>query len=103
MAKVKSVNLSFPASNSPDVEGYKLYMEEAPVEVSYDSQAFDLGNNTSIDLATLDGMTTKDGIYNIGITAVDDAGNESSMSLISDVPLDFEAPNPPGQITIARV
>jgi hypothetical protein len=103
MAKVKSVNLSFPASDSPDVEGYKLYLEESPNEVTYESQSFDLGNNTSVDLATLDGMTTRDGNYNIGITAVDDAGNESSMSLISDVPLDFEAPNPPGAIVITRV
>lgn len=102
MAKVQSVNLSFPPSDSPDVEGYKLYLEEAPAEVNYDSLSFDLGNNTSIDLATLDGMTTRDGLYNIGITAVDEAGNESSMSLISDVPLDFEAPNPPGAILITR-
>ena len=102
MAKVQSVNLSFPASDSPDVVGYKLYMEVSPAAVTYESQSFDLGTETSIDLATLPGMTTLDGGYNIGITAVDDAGNESSMSLIDNVPLDFEAPNPPGAIVITR-
>ncbi len=103
MAKVKNVTLSFPASGSQDVIGYKLYMEPAPTEVTYTSQSFDLGNNTSIDLASLPGMSTTDGVYNLGITAIDDAGNESSFSLISDVPLDFLAPDAPGEITIIRV
>lgn len=100
---VKSVNISFPPSDSPDVVGYKLYLEEVPVEVSYDSQSWDLGATTDIDLSTLEGMTTKDGSYNLGITAADDAGNESSMSVIADVPLDFAQPNPPGQIVITRL
>ncbi len=99
---VKNVTISFPASGSPDVVEYKLYIEEAPEEVTYDSEAFLLGNHTSVDLSTLPGITTKDGTYNLGITAVDDAGNESSMSKIADVPLDFVQPDPPGQITITR-
>ena len=101
--KVKNVTLSFPASGSQDVVGYKLYMETAPTQVVYASPAFDLGNNTSVDLASLPGMSTTDGIYNLGITAIDDAGNESSFSLISDVPLDFLAPDAPGEITLTRV
>ncbi len=100
---VKNVTLSFPASTSPDVVGYKLYVQEAPDLVDYNSEAHDLGNETSVDLGTLSGMTTKDGTYNLGITAIDDAGNESSMSKIDDVPLDFVQPDPPGQITITRV
>jgi hypothetical protein len=99
MAKVKGLTMTFPASDSPDVVGYKLYIAEAPETVTYDSQAFDLGMSTEIDLSTLPGMTTKDGVYNMGVTAVDDAGNESSMSLANEVPLDFVAPNPPGVIS----
>lgn len=100
--KVQNVTISFPPSDSPDVIGYKLYVEEAPAELSYDSESWDVGNETSIDLSLLDGMTTKDGLYNLGVTAVDDAGNESSMSVASDVPLDFDAPNPPGGIVVTR-
>jgi len=99
---VKSVNLSFPPSGSPDVVGYKLYLAEVPADVDFSSESWDLGANTDVDLSTLDGMTTKDGTYNLGITAVDDAGNESSMSVITDVALDFEAPDPPGTPTITR-
>ena len=101
--KVKNVTLSFPASGSPDVVGYKLYMEVSPAPVTYTSPTFDLGNSTSVDMSTLPGISTTDGIYNLGITAVDDAGNESSFSLISEVPLDFLAPDAPGEITITRV
>lgn len=102
MSKVKNVTLSFPASDSPDVVGYMLYMETVPAPVTYDSQSFDLGAVTTIDLSTLDGMTTLDGVYNLGVVAVDDAGNLSSLSLINDVPLDFTAPNPPGQVVVTR-
>lgn len=103
MAKVRELTISFPASDSPDVVGYKLYMEEFPIAVTYESPSFDLGNNTTVNVAALEGMTTKDGFYNFGVTAVDDAGNESSMSTVDNVPLDFEAPNPPGPITITHL
>ena len=101
MAKVKSLVLSFPASGSPDVQGYKLYIAESPEAVTYDSPSFDLGNVTEVDLASLPGMTTKDGVYNVGVVAVDDVGNESSMSVSNDVPLDFVAPDPTGPLSFA--
>ena len=101
--KVKNVTLSFPASGALDVVGYKLYMEAVPAAVTYESQSFDLGNITTVDLSSLPGITTTDGIYNLGVSAVDDAGNESSFSLINDVPLDFLAPDAPGEITITRI
>ena len=99
---VKQITLSFPASDSPDVVNYKLYIEEAPTMVTDKSPSYDLGMETSVDLSTFDGMTTRDGVYNLGVTAVDKAGNESSFSLLNDVPLDFVAPNPPGAIVIVR-
>lgn len=101
MTKIKGLTVSFPASTSLDVVGYKMYIEEAPVEVTYESLSIDLGDSTVIDMETLEGMSTKDGIYNLGIVAIDDAGNESSMSLASDVPLDFAPPNPPGLINLS--
>lgn len=103
MAKIKDAVLNIPPSGSPDVVGYKLYIQETPVAVTYDSEVFELGNVASIDLATLPGFTTKDGVYNIGVAAVDDAGNESSMSMLSDVPLDFVAPDPPGLLVLDRI
>ena len=102
MPKVKDVILTFPPSGSPDVVGYKLYVQLANDPVTYDSESWDLGLNTTIDIATLPGMTTKDDIYNLGVTAVDEAGNESSFSLINNVPLDFVAPDPPGPLSFVN-
>ena len=102
MSKVKAVKISFPASGSPDVAGYKLYMSESPEPVGYDSPSWELGNITEIDLSTIEGMTTKNGTYNLGVVAVDGAGNESSMSKLEGVVIDFVAPDPPGQIVVKR-
>lgn len=98
MAKIKDVTLSFPPSDSADTVGYKLYLEIAPAEVTHASPGYDLGNNTSVLLNTL--LGTIDGVYNIGVAAVDDVGNESDFSLMNDVPLDFVPPAPPGSLTI---
>lgn len=103
MGKVKQTIVSFVPSPSPDVMGYKIYIEQVPNPVSYDSKSYDIGNNTSIDISTLPDMTTTDGIYNIGITAYDDSNNESSMSIMENVSLDFLAPDAPGGITITRI
>lgn len=102
MAKVKNVTLEFPASGSPDVVGYKLYIQPVPDPVTYESISVDLGNSTSIVLNEVAGMPTTDGIYNLGVTAVDDAANESSMSLLNEVPLDFTAPDAPGALGLIR-
>jgi len=104
MSQLKGAKLKFAASGSPDVIGYKLYIELSPNQVTYNSQAFDLGNNVidgyvETDLADIEGMTTLDGVYNIGVTAIDDAGNESCMTMLDNVPLDFLAPDPPGPLS----
>ena len=98
--------LKFKASDSPDVVNYKLYIEETPNPVTYDSENVDLGNVANadgyivVDLSTFPELTTKDGTYNLGVTAIDDAGNESSMSKADNVPLDFVAPDPPGALEL---
>jgi hypothetical protein len=102
MAKVMNTRISFPPSESADVVGYKLYIEQAPGPVTYDSRSFDLGNKTEVYLSTLEGMDQVDGTYNIGVTAVDDASNESDMVVLENVALDFFAPAPVGAITLSR-
>ena len=108
MTQVNELYLRFTPSGSPDVVGYKLYLQLAPDPVSYTSTSFDLGNPPAsgspalveLNLATLPGMTTYDGTYNLGVTTVDDAGNESSMRTAEGVELDFVAPDPPGPISV---
>jgi hypothetical protein len=105
MAKLKPAILRFPKSGSPDVVDYMLYMEPEGTPVTYDSPSYSIGTNEVagyivVDLAQVPGMTTLDGVYDIGVAAVDDAGNESSMSTKDSVPLDFTPPDPPGPLEI---
>jgi len=103
MSKVLSTKLSFSPSDSQDVVGYKLYVQPAPDPVTYDSPSFDLGNKTEVFISTLPGLDQVDGVYNLGVTSVDDAENESDMTLIEGVSLDFFAPAPVGDLRITRV
>lgn len=99
---VKKTTLKFDPSTSPDVRGYLLYVAESPGEVDYLCESFDLGDRSEIDISSLQGISTKDGVYNIGIAAYDDAGNLSSMLKMQDVALDFKAPDPPLNLRIVR-
>lgn len=100
MSKVNNIVLEFSPSESKDVVGYKLYITQAPEPVTYESKVINLGNNNMVVLNELKDMPTTDNIYNLGVTAIDIAGNESSMSLLDNVPLDFTAPDAPGELLL---
>ena len=99
--KIKSKEIKFTPSPSLDVVTNKLYVEEVAdgSELNYDSQNWDVGNialaedgKIHVDLSVY--CEGYDGIYDIGIAAVDDGGNESDMQVLNSVPLDFIAPDP---------
>lgn len=114
---IKSVILNFNQSNSQDVKGYALYVEEAPNPPTRNSRRIDLGNpvadangGISVELSSIEEITSlggvhMDGVYNLGVVSVDDAGNESSMLTdgIQNVALDFSAPNPPTNASVSYV
>jgi hypothetical protein len=113
MAKLRDVNLKFRPSASADVVSYNLYVEPVPNQPDYDTSiSYDLAQpvpdsetgKASVNLATLfaDGRV-EDGVYNIGIAAVDDAGNISPMDILTNVPLDFVAPDAPTETEVVRI
>lgn len=113
MAKVAKGKISFTPSASPDVTGYKLYWSPADTPVDYSAPSFqydaasliddpDNPGKKILDLSVIDAMQTVDGNYNLGLTAVDDAGNESGMSVLEGVALDFVAPDPPTDLAYIR-
>lgn len=103
MSKVLSTRITFQPSGSADVVGYKLYIQAAPDPVTYESQSFELGENTEVYISDLPGMSQVDGVYNLGIAAVDDAGNEASLSVLENVSLDFLAPEPVTDLKVVRL
>lgn len=106
MAKYVPKNLRLPVSSSVDVVDYKMYVEESPTSLTYNSQNVSLGNDPvdghiESDLASFPSMFPNDADYNLGFTSVDDIGNESDMVEALNVPFDFVAPSPPGTPIIA--
>jgi hypothetical protein len=106
MAKAAEFKIRFLASDSPDVSTNRMYWVEAPTPVDYTSAWVDVGNVkdadgfVNVDLGATLGVHQLDGVFNIGVAAVDDLGNEADMSKANDLPLDFVAPNPVGSIEI---
>jgi len=72
--------ISFPAATSDEVSGYKLYYVK-DAQVSYESESFDLGRSTSINLS----LKLQSGKYNIGIVSYDSDQVESSMTFYNDI------------------
>ncbi|WP_372681106.1 hypothetical protein [Desulfosarcina sp.] len=77
MAKIRKSKLSWKASESENVVGYKLYWSKA-AKVGYDSKSIKVGNVTKIALP--DDVTLPDGPVMFGVTAIDNDGNESDMT-----------------------
>jgi len=103
--------LTFTPSGSSDVTGYKLFHEVAPAEIGPESPSVFLDNPPvsqngmiEVDLATVPGFSTMDGVYNLGLASVDDVGNESSIVTagLSGIPLDFVAPDPPTNASVLQ-
>ena len=106
MAKIREIYLRFTPSGSSDVVSYALYSDIVPTAVTYEnSTRHDLGMPSAendelvFDMSTL-GLA--EGDYNFGLVAIDDVGNESSMDLIDNVPLDLTAPDAPSGARVVR-
>ncbi len=94
MALINTLKLTFTEGGSPDRVLSRLRVGLAGDAVDYTTPAVDIaGPTTDIDLSTL--MPDADGVYDLYITDVDNAGNESDFLVISGVTVDFLAPNAP--------
>ena len=102
MAKLKRRRLSWRPSGSPQVVGYKLYWSQGD-EVTYDSQSAPLGNVTAVILPDdIVSFKPGNGSLEIGLTAVDELGNESDMITVS-APYQFSVPEIPSGLKIESV
>ena len=94
MAKMKKRRLSWKASNSSQVVGYKLYWSVGG-GVGYHSSCARLNNVTEIVLPDdVDSFTPANGPIEFGITAIDELGNESDMVTLF-APYQFSVPEAP--------
>ncbi|MBI4766949.1 MAG: hypothetical protein HY787_20565 [Deltaproteobacteria bacterium] len=94
MAKIKKRKLIWEPSTSPNVIGYKLYWAEEG-EVNYDSPSALIGNVTELVLPEqVPSFPIVQGSIELGLTAVNEMGNESDMMIIA-APFQFSAPDAP--------
>ncbi len=83
--------LLFKKSSSDDVEFYRVYCEVFPLEVSYNTLHFEVylfqtdpNDNTKLR-ANLSDYLLPGIIYNLGVTAINSAGNESDIATFNNV------------------
>lgn len=98
MAKIRKRKLSWTASNSDTVTGYKLYWSEG-TDIGYDSEFIDVGNATEIDLP--DEVALPDGPILFGVTAIDKDGNESDMTTLAE-PFQLHIPQAPASLSLTH-
>jgi len=78
---IGGTTISFPASKSEEVVGYKMYYEKEGTEITPDSEFKKIGNKTNLNLSII----LSSGTYNIGISSYDKDGNESNMNLLRSI------------------
>lgn len=102
MAKIKPKTISWNPSESDDVAGYRVYHKPA------DGNPFDYGDpfvETPANEITApddfpEGAFSAETEYLIGVSAVDDMGNESDIAEVSS-PFDFIPPEPPTGLSVS--
>jgi hypothetical protein len=98
MAKVRTYTLAWGASPDADVVGYRLRWALPPQTVDYTLPYTDVGNVTQVSLP-LGTIPLMDGDITIGLSAIDDVGNESDIAVITS-PFDLVAPAAPTNLRI---
>lgn len=103
MANIKKTQISWTKSGSVDVVGYKIYYVPEGEVLNYGSPNISVGD---VDIVVIPDDVPEfpllDGMYQIGLTAVDDVGNESDI-LIQTVPFDFVAPDAPTNLEVTVI
>jgi hypothetical protein len=101
MAYIKPKTMMWGASSDPDVVSYVIRWAIPPEIINYDAAVnpgVDVGKVTSVKLP-LAGMPDIDGQLTLGVTAKDDAGNESDPAE-GTFPFDFKAPAAPTNLVV---
>lgn len=103
MSTVTPLIAAFTQSVSADAEANRVRIVNANDPMTYDVEYAeirplptpDADGLTRIDLSTLSISAGLDGTYDVGITAVDERGQESGFMLMEDGNFDFSPPSAP--------
>jgi len=102
VGKARRKRVRWKPSASSDVYGYRLYWAVGR-EVNYDSQYVELGNITDVTLPDeIPSLIQRIGDIQLGVTAINQAGNESDMTVLSAF-IDFRLPEAPKDLEIENI
>jgi hypothetical protein len=102
MAKVRKRRVRWNVSNGSEPVTYKLYWAVGG-GVSYSSENSEVGSVTEIVLPDdAPSFPLVDGEIELGVTAVNEIGNESDMAKFS-VPFEFAVPQAPLDIVVETI
>jgi hypothetical protein len=93
--------ISFTASTSADVVGYRLFQVNEGEVLSYSSPFADIGNVTEVVLP-IPGLPAAEGSIVFGIAAMDQAGNLSDITPVAPVLIDVTPPAAPTDPVYSR-
>jgi len=96
MAKIRRYKLTWNASESKDIAGYRVYWSEGN-DVDYDSKYIDLFNLTQ--LVIFDEVMVPGKTVMFGVSAVDFDGNESDITKLPE-PFQVKVPKAPTSLSI---
>ena len=106
MSKIIKKKVSWVASVASDVVAYKMYWSLAANGApTYDSESVQVNSSKTQIIIPDDVPNFPIGIednYILGISAIDDVGNESDIAVTPSVPFDFDAPDAPSGISVAN-
>lgn len=97
MAKVKTATLTFDEADLTDVVSFRVYYSQGDAGVSYKSPFITIpvvAGQTEYPVEFPTTVPVTDGQWNLGVSALDDMGNESDMDAISPF-FDFIPPAKP--------
>ena len=99
MAKFCKYKLSWVASTSRNIIGYKIYWSKSKT-VNYDSKYINVGNVTEVKLSN--DIIASNSTIMFGVATVDRDGNESDITTI-DKPYKFHIPKAPGGLFLRQL
>ena len=83
MAKITKRTIKWNPSVAADVVSYRVYFEQDPIVVNYTSPFKQVTTTQVVLPDDIPELGNIDGIVNIAVSAIDDAGNESDLVLAS--------------------
>ena len=103
MAKVKTKKLTWTDSTAQDVVGYNVYWNrEADGNPDYTDTPVSVTGTGVFIPDDIPSFPLEDISFIFGVSAIDDAGNESDIALTGAVPLDFIAPDAPTNVSVVN-